>query len=97
MKHADGWRYEGSWSSGKRDGQGTFTLANGSVYKGGFRFGKLHGDGRWTSPDGALLEGVWKDHKLVKVMRKVEAKGKTQPPKTFETETKDSTMHAKSE
>lgn len=45
MVYLDGSKYEGKWSNGKADGQGTFTGVNGEKYTGNWVADKKSGKG----------------------------------------------------
>ncbi len=55
--------YVGAWKNGKRNGQGTYTFANGNKYVGWYKDGKKHGQGTNTWADGSKYLGEWKDGK----------------------------------
>ena len=63
-----GYRYEGDWKDGKRQGRGVYVTANGDRYEGDFKDGKKHGRGVlvWGSKSkwaGDRYEGDFKDDK----------------------------------
>ncbi|MBU2576216.1 MAG: molecular chaperone Tir, partial [Nanoarchaeota archaeon] len=58
-----GQTYSGNHSFGKRHGQGTLTLPDGTVYVGQFANGKYNGQGTYTWTDGKKYVGQWKDGK----------------------------------
>ena len=51
--------YTGAMRSGKRHGNGTYTMANGDRYQGGWVDGVRHGKGTHTWPIGNRYEGDW--------------------------------------
>ena len=51
--------YEGSWSTGLREGEGLATFADGSSYGGEYLQGVPHGHGRFRWRDGTELAGEW--------------------------------------
>ena len=48
-----------------RNGNGTYTFANGDKYVGEFKDGKYHGQGTYTKSDGTVEKGIWENGKLV--------------------------------
>ena len=54
-------RYEGQIEAGKKQGKGTFTLANGDKYKGDFVNDAMHGKGTFTTAKGNRYEGDFVD------------------------------------
>lgn len=50
-------RYVGSFSNDKREGEGTYTWANGDSYTGTFRNDEAHGSGTWVFARGDKYEG----------------------------------------
>ena len=56
--------YVGGKKDGKRDGQGTLTLANGEKYVGTFKDHKRNGQGTYTYINGDKYVGEWKDEKI---------------------------------
>ena len=54
-----GFVYEGAWSQGEIDGQGTATYANGDVYEGTFVAGKRQGQGTMRYATGEEAAGAW--------------------------------------
>jgi hypothetical protein len=64
----EGDKYEGEWSAGKRQGQGKFTWADGSVYDGPWKKDAPHTQnsqvGIWTQPGGEAATGQWSNGKL---------------------------------
>ena len=54
--------YTGEWKDGQFNGEGTYTLANGSTrYTGEWRDGEHNGHGTYTFADGRTYSGAWKD------------------------------------
>lgn len=53
--------YEGRMRSGRLNGQGTMTWANGNRYKGEWREDKPHGKGALTLANGDRFWGQWRD------------------------------------
>ena len=53
-------KYVGQWKDYKRDGQGTFTWANGDKYVGEFKDGNLHGQGTLNYASGENYVGELK-------------------------------------
>ena len=60
-----GSKYVGEFMNGKKNGQGTFTWADGAKYVGGWMDGKMHGQGTFTKDDGAIFKGLFKNGKYV--------------------------------
>ena len=60
-----GSKYVGEFMNGKKNGQGTFTWADGAKYVGGWMDGKMHGQGTFTKDDGAIVKGLFKNGKYV--------------------------------
>jgi hypothetical protein len=60
-----GSKYVGEFMNGKKNGQGTFTWADGAKYIGGWMDGKMHGQGTFTKADGAIFKGLFKNGKYV--------------------------------
>ena len=56
--------YEGGFSKGVREGQGTFTWDNGDQYFGMWAKDRISGDGILTLADGSLLEGQFNNNLL---------------------------------
>ena len=48
-----------------RNGQGTYSYADGSKYTGEYKYDMRHGFGIFESPDGSKLTGEWKSDVLV--------------------------------
>ena len=46
-----------------RNGQGTYTYADGATYSGEFKDGKFNGQGTYTYANGDTYTGEWKDGK----------------------------------
>jgi len=57
--YADGTKYVGEWSDGKRHGWGIRTTNYGYKYVGEFKDGNWHGQGTWSYIDGTVKEGIW--------------------------------------
>eukprot|EP00936_MAST-01D_sp_MAST-1D-sp1_P000576 g576.t1 len=58
-------KYEGDWSGGKRHGQGSYTLEDGSIVKGAFENDLVHGAAVKTDPKGDIVaKGEWKNGRL---------------------------------
>ncbi|MDC0201905.1 hypothetical protein OAJ56_01540 [Flavobacteriales bacterium] len=53
--------YVGEWKDGKKHGQGTYTLADGSKYIGEWENGKENGQGIMVYSDSVRYEGEWND------------------------------------
>lgn len=49
----------------KRQGQETYTYANGDEYVGEHKDGNYHGQGTYTFSDGRVLKGTFADGKFV--------------------------------
>jgi hypothetical protein len=60
----DNGNYVGEFRAGIRNGQGTYTFANGEKYVGEFKDGKHHGQGTYTFANGNKYVGEFKDGKL---------------------------------
>ena len=58
---ASGFRYEGEWKDGKRDGWGTLYDGSGVRYEGEWKDNKIDGRGTWYFSNGDRYEGEWKD------------------------------------
>ena len=54
-----GYRYDGDWVDGAKEGTGKITYPDGSVYEGGMLGDLRAGQGKLTMPDGLSYEGVW--------------------------------------
>ena len=54
-------KYEGEYSNGKRNGEGTCYFANGDIYIGQFKDDHMHGKGIYKHTDGTIDEGLWED------------------------------------
>jgi len=52
--------YRGSWSGGKRSGEGTYTWADGSSYRGHWKNNLQDGFGVMSFPNGNVYEGEFK-------------------------------------
>ena len=48
-----------------RNGQGTYTFANGETYTGGFKDNQLTGEGTYTWPSGRTITGVFENGVIV--------------------------------
>ena len=62
-KPADVAKYVGEWKDGKRNGQGTFTSADGNKYVGEFKDDKANGQGTFSWINGNKFVGEFKDDK----------------------------------
>ena len=60
-----GSKYVGEFMNGKKNGQGTFTWADGAKYVGGWMDGKMHGQGTFTFTDGTIGRGLWENGNIV--------------------------------
>ncbi len=58
-----GAKYVGEFRDSKRNGQGTYTYANGNKYVGEFKDNKRNGQGTYTFADGRKYVGGYKDGK----------------------------------
>jgi len=61
-------KYEGQFSKGLPQGEGTYTWSNGSTYTGEWAAGMRHGIGKYTSSvneKDSVLNGVWQEDKYV--------------------------------
>ena len=56
-------KYVGEFKDGKRNGQGTYTYANGNKYVGEFKDDKRNGQGTFTYANGDKYVGEFKDDK----------------------------------
>lgn len=62
---ADGTRYEGYFTKGKRGPSGKWELRNGNVYEGEFVNGLMHGRGKLTNDvNKTSYDGDWKGGKM---------------------------------
>ena len=52
-------RYVCVWLNGKRGGEGSEILVDGTTYEGHYKKGKYHGIGKITFPDGGTYFGEW--------------------------------------
>ncbi len=59
MTYPDGYRYEGDWKAGSREGVGKATYPDGTVYTGNFKAGLRDGQGEIRMPDGFVYVGSW--------------------------------------
>eukprot|EP00040_Diaphanoeca_grandis_P044535 m.12648 g.12648 ORF g.12648 m.12648 type:complete len:655 (+) comp9392_c0_seq1:326-2290(+) len=53
--------YEGTWSKGKREGQGSLHYNRDAIYVGSFSNNMRHGNGKMIYASGNTYEGDWKD------------------------------------
>ena len=51
----------GQFKDGKRHGQGTVTIPNGSKYEGEWKDNEFNGQGTYTFSNGGSFVGLWKD------------------------------------
>ncbi|EFC49811.1 COG4642 domain-containing protein [Naegleria gruberi] len=80
--------YEGSFSEGKREGQGTFYYADGSYYSGEWYQNLKHGNGIFYYLNGTAQKGVWREDKLSHPLEFVTTNTeKSTPPATSKTTT----------
>ena len=56
----EGREYDGQYKKHKREGQGTYTYANGDKYVGEWKEHKYHGKGTYSFADGRETTGDWK-------------------------------------
>ena len=56
-------------SKDSKEGRGRIKLSNGEVFEGDFHQDKIQGVGKFHSLEGKVVEGMWRDSKLVKVIR----------------------------
>jgi len=56
--------YAGEFKDNKKNGQGTYTFANGQKYVGEFKDEKFNGQGTYTFPNGNKYVGEFKDEKF---------------------------------
>lgn len=63
MRYRNGCQYQGQMNkeTGRREGLGTLTRADGSYYYGMWVGGKRHGRGREVTVNGLVFEGEYKD------------------------------------
>ena len=54
-------RYDGDMRRGKQNGQGSYTVTDGSHYEGGFHANRPDGFGSYTTANGEVYEGTWTD------------------------------------
>jgi hypothetical protein len=57
----DGSVYDGTWNTGKREGQGEYVSVEGWAYKGAWLADTMHGRGLYTFKDKSTYEGNFKD------------------------------------
>ena len=57
--------YEGDFSAGFFDGEGSFFSEEAWVYRGGFVAGRFDGEGTVYEPDGEVVSGVWSKGVLI--------------------------------
>lgn len=63
--YSNGYRYEGEWKDGDRDGQGKLYYANGECcYEGEWRQGEKNGYGIYYYANKDCFKGEWKDGKI---------------------------------
>jgi hypothetical protein len=55
----------GEWKAGVKDGQGTYTWADGSIYTGAWKYGVREGQGTYKGADGTIYEGLWSNDKFL--------------------------------
>ena len=56
-------KYVGQFKNRDRNGQGTYTFANGNTYIGQFKDNKINGQGTYFWASGSKYVGQWKDEK----------------------------------
>lgn len=61
LTDANGNKYVGEWTAGRKNGQVTMTLPDGAKYVGELKDGKFNGQGTMTYANGAKYVGEWKD------------------------------------
>ncbi len=61
LTYANGSVYSGDFSSGLRQGVGTFRNSKGDTYEGQWKNDQFDGNGKLTLPDGSRYEGTFKD------------------------------------
>ena len=59
MKFTDGDEYVGSFSNGKREGQGVWKSAKGIFYEGQWKDDKMEGQGVLTNSNGWKVRAIW--------------------------------------
>lgn len=65
--YRNGDRYEGTFVSGRKVGQGTYTFSNGDHYVGEWKNDKWNGAGKYyVAAKNAFLEGIWANGLLVR-------------------------------
>ena len=57
--YANGDKYVGEFSDGKRNGRGTYTFVSGNEYIGDYRNGQRTGKGTFIYADGQIYAGEW--------------------------------------
>ena len=68
LKYVGGDKYAGEYKYGKRNGQGTYTWADGQEaikYTGEFKDNKMHGQGKLVYADGSIDEGEFKNGRFI--------------------------------
>jgi hypothetical protein len=55
--------YRGEFVSGHRQGEGTYSFADGSTYTGEWHKGRYHGVGQCMWSDGRVYRGEWRNGK----------------------------------
>jgi hypothetical protein len=55
----NGDRYEGSFSKGQMNGEGTYTWADGQIFVGQYADGRQHGLGKYRNEGGDEFQGSW--------------------------------------
>jgi hypothetical protein len=59
--YANGYRYEGDFVNGMREGRGLLTEPDGGSYDGMWSDDEFNGQGTYKWPDGARYTGEWKN------------------------------------
>ena len=59
MTYADGFRYDGDWQAGVRQGQAVASWSDGTTYTGTYVNGLREGKGDLVQPDGFKYSGDW--------------------------------------
>ena len=57
-------KYVGDGQNDTRDGQGTYTFANGDIYVGEYKDGNRDGQGTYNWKDGRIWVGEWENSEL---------------------------------